>query len=152
MDEPAFFEHVLDAFEGFVDDSLGPVHSSWHRRGLKVWFGQSDGGAAREHYEAQLIRVGSDAALEIGFHAEHRKEADNEAVLDHLRTSRKRWEKALGPDMEEGEFLGMEGWRRISEVWPPPDPDDPESPIEIAARLADYVDTIEPLRRATLTK
>ena len=45
----------------------------------------------------------------------------------------------------------MDDWRRISEVWEPPDPDDPDAPIEIAARLADYVDAIEPLRRATLT-
>lgn len=152
MDEPKFFGHVLDAFEGFVDDELGPVHSSWHRRGLKVWFGDPDARASREHYEAQLIRVAGEAALEIGFHAEHRKETDNDAVLQRLAPHREQWKKALGADAEEGDFLGMEGWRRISEVWPPPDPDDPDSPIEIAARLADYVDTIEPLRRATLTR
>ncbi len=116
-----------------------------------MWFGDTEPRSAREHYEAQLIRVAGDAALEIGFHAEHRKEADNEATLERLARHRKAWKTALGTDAEEGEFLGMQGWRRISEVWPPPDPDDPESPIEIAARLADYVDTIEPLRRATLT-
>ena len=38
-------------------------------------------------------------------------------------------------------------WRRISEVWDAPDPDDPDATIEIAARLADYVIAIEPLRR-----
>ncbi len=151
MDEPNFFGHVLDAFEGFVDDDLGPLHSSWHRRGLKVWFGEADSRNAREHYEAQLIRVSGDAALEIGFHAEHRKEADNEATLDRLAPHRRAWRKALGKNVEEGEFLGRQVWRRISEVCPPPDPDVPESPIEIAARLADYVDTFEPLRRATLT-
>lgn len=142
---------MLDAFEGFVDDTLGPVHSSSHRRGLKVWFGPDSGKAAREHFEAQLIRLDGEAALEIGFHAEHRTEAENEAALARLGPHRATWRKALGDDAVEGPFLGMETWRRISEVWPPPDPDDPEQTIEIAARLADYVDAIEPLRRATLT-
>ncbi len=146
----SFFEHVLDAFEGFVDDDLGEPQSTWHRRGLKVWFGPADGKSAREHYEAQLIRQGGEAALEIGFHAEYAKEADNQAALERLG-GKPSWRKALGKDAESDEFIGMEGWRRISEVWEPPDPDDPEAPIEIAARLADYVEAIEPLRRATLT-
>jgi hypothetical protein len=147
--ERSFFEHVLDAFEGFVDDRLGEPQRSWHRRGLKVWFGPAEGRAAREHYEAQLIRVDGEARLEIGFHAEHRSPAENQAALDRL-DGRPSWRTALGKDAEAGPFLGMDDWRRISEVWEPPDPDDPEAPIEIAARLADYVDAIEPLRRATL--
>jgi hypothetical protein len=147
--ERSFFQHVLDAFEGFVDDELGEPQSSWHRRGLKVWFGTTDGSAAREHYEAQLIRNDGDYALEIGFHAEYRTEPENQAALDRLG-GRPSWRKALGQDAEAGPFLGNNGWRRISEVWETPDPDDPESSIEIAARLADYVDAIEPLRRATL--
>ena len=148
--ERTFFEHVLDAFEGFVDDALGEHQARWHRRGLKVWFGDPDGPTAREHYEAQLIRIDGDAALEIGFHAEHLDEADNQAAIDRL-DGRPSWRRALGKNAAAGPFLGMDGWRRISEVWEPPDPDDPEAPIEIAARLADYVDAIEPLRRATLT-
>lgn len=148
--ERTFFEHVLDAFEGFVDDALGEPQSTWHRRGLKVWFGPAEGRAAREHYEAQLIRMDGEAALEIGYHAEYAKEDENQAALDRL-DGRPSWRRALGRDAEAGPFLGMDGWRRISEVWEPPDPDDPEAPIEIAARLADYVDAIEPLRRATLT-
>ncbi len=94
--------------------------------------------------------MSGEAALEIGFHAEHRDEADNQAALDRL-DGRPTWRRALGKNAEAGEFLGMNSWRRISEVWEPPDPDDPEASIEIAARLADYVDAIEPLRRATLT-
>ena len=148
--ERSFFEHVLDAFEGFVDSELGEARSSWHRRGLKIWFGRSDGRPAREHYEAQLIRVGGEAALEIGYHAEYRSEAENQAALERLG-GRPSWRTALGTGAEAGPFLGMDEWRRISEVWEPPDPDDPDAPIEIAARLADYVDAIEPLRRATLT-
>ncbi|MEZ5247254.1 MAG: hypothetical protein R2707_19365 [Acidimicrobiales bacterium] len=148
--ERSFFEHVLDAFEGFVDDGLGEPQCRWHRRGIKVWFGPSDGRAAREHYEAQLIRVDGEAALEIGFHAEYPSEDDNQDALDRL-DGRPSWRTSLGEEAEAGPFLGMDGWRRISEVWEPPDPDDPEAPIEVAARLADYVDAIEPLRRATLT-
>ncbi len=154
----SFFEHVLDAFESFVDDALGEPQSSWHRRGLKVWFGPADATTAREqaspreHYEAQLIRVDGEAALEIGFHAEYRTEAENQAALDHLGDPDQAagWRARLGADAETGPFLGNDDWRRISEVWEPPDPNDPEVPIEIAARLADYVDAIEPLRRATL--
>ncbi len=67
-----FFDHVLDAFEGFADDAHGTVHASAHGRGLKVWFGPTDGRSAKEHYEAQLIRVDGGVACEIGFHAEHR--------------------------------------------------------------------------------
>jgi hypothetical protein len=148
--ERSFFEHVLDAFESFVDDDLGEPQSSWHRRGLKIWFGPADGRSAREHYEAQLIRVEGGAALEIGYHAEYRSPAENQEALDRL-VGRPSWKKALGKEAESGPFIGMSDWRRISEIWEPPDPDDPEAPIEVAARLADYVDAIEPLRRATLT-
>ncbi len=152
----SFFEHVLDAFESFVEEDLGEPQSSGHRRGLKVWFGPVGGAAPsahsspREHYEAQLIRVDGEAALEIGFHAEYRTATENQAALDRLDRA-PRWRSALGEDAKAGPFLGKGDWRRISEVWEPPDPDDPEAPIEIAARLADYVNAIEPLRRATLT-
>ena len=148
--ERSFFEHVLDAFEGFVDEGFGEHRSSQHRRGLKVWFGPVDGPAAREHYEAQLIRLDGAAALEIGFHAEYRSATENQAALDRLEGPPS-WRTALGAAPEAGPFLGMHDWRRISEVWGPPDPDDPDAAIEIAARLADYVDAIEPRRRATLT-
>ena len=44
-------------------------------------------------------------------------------------------------------FIGADTWRRISEVWEPPDPDDIDAAIEVAARLGDYVFAIEPIRR-----
>lgn len=137
-----FFEQVLDAVEGFVDDSLGPPASNAHRRGLKVWFG----GSPREHYEAQLIRLGDEIALEIGFHSEYPRADTNQSVLDHLKATEARWRPALGDEAEIGDFIGADNWRRVSEIWEPPDPDDPESPIEIAARLADYVNALEPCR------
>lgn len=139
-----YFEWVLDAFEGFAHEAPGELHSSWHRRGLKVWYGS----AVKEHYEAQLIRTTDGAALEIGFHAEYPKVEQNESVIVRLVERESRWRDELGPDAEVGKFLGADRWRRISEVWDAPDPDDPESIVEIGARLADYVLAIEPVRIA----
>ena len=145
--ERGFFEHVFDVVESLLGDDHGEVHGSAHRRGVKVWFGTTDGRAAKEHYEAQLIRVDGEPALEIGFHAEHRDPKQNTICLDGLLGVEKRWRTALGAEAEAGPFLGMDEWVRISEVWEPPDPTDPEAPMEVAARLADYVDAIEPLRQ-----
>ena len=143
MAEPGLFEWVLDAFEGFAHDVDGELHSSSHRRGLKVWYGD----AMKEHYEAQLIRLSKgEVALEIGFHAEYPKPEENDAVLARLAKREKTWRKALGDEAEVGEFIGSDRWRRISEVWEAPDPDDPEVAEEIAARLADYVLALEPIR------
>ena len=136
---------MFDAFEGFASAVDGELHSSAHRRGLKVWYND----AKREHYEAQLIKLsGGEVGLEIGFHTEYPKDDDNQAVLDRLVAAEATWREQLGGDAEAGMFLGADRWRRISEVWDAPDPDDPESTIEIAARLADYVLALEPLRRA----
>jgi hypothetical protein len=144
MVERSFFEWVLDAFEGFAGDVDGRLESSSHRRGLKVWYDD----AKKEHYEAQLIRLADgDVGLEIGFHAEYPKPEENDAVLAKLMAGQAKWRKQLGSEAVAGEFIGSDRWRRISEVWEAPDPDDPEATIEIAARLADYVIAIEPLRR-----
>lgn len=143
-----FFDQVLDAFEGFVDDAHGALHASAHGRGLKVWFDTTDGHSVKEHYEAQLIRVDGGVSCEIGFHAEHRDPSRNEAVLAALLTEEASWRQRLGTEAEAGPFIGMHEWTRISEVWDPPEPDDPEAPMEVAARLADYVDAIEPVRRS----
>ena len=136
---------MLDAFEGFASSVDGELQSSAHRRGLKVWYDD----AKKEHYEAQLIKLSAgDVGLEIGFHSEYPKDDDNQAVLDRLVSRETTWREQLGAEAEAGMFLGADRWRRISEVWEAPDPEDPESTIEIAARLADYVIAIEPLRRA----
>ncbi len=143
MVERSLFEWVHDAFEGFTHEVDGPVNSSSHRRGLKIWYGD----AKKEHYEAQLIRLDGGVALEVGFHAEYAKPEDNDAVLARLTAREATWREALGDEPEVGEFIGADRWRRISEVWEAPDPDDPEASIEIAARLADYVLALEPIRR-----
>ena len=58
------------------------------------------------------------------------------------------WRSELGDDAVAGEFLGRAGWRRISEVWPAPQWEMIDEAIEAAARLADYVIALEPVRRA----
>ena len=83
--------------------------------------------------------------LEIGFHAEHRDEAENVAVIERLDAA-KGWRRTLGGDAETGVFFGADGWRRVSEVWHDTDVDDPDLAFEVAARLVDYLAALEPLR------
>lgn len=141
--ERSFFHQVQDVFEGFVLDVAGVRHATAHGRGIKVWYDD----ATREHYEAQLIRLDGDVALEVGFHAEHPKVGENEAVLARLLGEEQGWRSELGDGPVAGAFIGADRWRRISETWEAPDPDDVDAAIEIAARLADYVTVLEPLRR-----
>jgi hypothetical protein len=142
--EPVFFEIVRDAFEGFVAGVGGRRGVSVHNRGLKVWFDD----ATREHYESQLIRIDGNPKLEIGFHAEHPKAPLNDAVLQRLLAAEPEWRPELGEAAVAGDFIGRVGWRRISEVWPAPDAQAIDEAIEAAARLADYVIALEPIRRA----
>ncbi len=116
--ERSFFHQVQDAFDGIAIDVPGTRHSTAHPRGIKVWYDD----ATREHYEAQLVRIDGDAALEVGFHAEYPKAAQSEAVLDRLLADERRWRRVLGDEPEAGAFLGVDRWRRISEVWAPPTP------------------------------
>ena len=143
--EPGFFETVRDAFEGFVAGVGGRRNVYVHSRGLKVWFGDD----TREHYESQLIRVDGEVQLEIGFHAEHPKAAQNDEVLRRLLAVESTWRPQLGDDAVAGNFIGRTGWRRISEVWPAPDANEIDEAIEAAARLADYVIALEGVRRTT---
>ena len=148
--EPGFFEIVRDAFEGFVAGVGGKCNIWVHGRGMKVWFDDE----TREHYEAQLIRVDGEVQLEIGFHAEHPKAPQNTEVVRRLVAAQSTWRKQLGDEAEAGDFIGRAGWQRISEVWPVPgasevDGPDVDEAIEAAARLADYVRALEPVRRRT---
>ena len=142
------FEHVADGLHALLPDDFGPWQQRNHRYGLKLWFGT--GRPEREHYEAQVVGArhvpaATTLALEVGFHAEHHDPATNAAVLARLG---QRWRRSLGPEPEAGEFLGHDGgWLRVSETWPDPDLGDPGLPLELAARLTDYVLALEPLRR-----
>jgi hypothetical protein len=136
-----FFEQVVDALVGFLPPDERDFSWRTSSRNLKVWFGEE----TREHYEVQLV----DEELEIGFHAEYPDEADNEAAIARLVAGQDRWRATLGDDAVVGAFLGrFPDWRRVSEAWPDPDFDDPDLPVQVALRLTDYIDALEPLRRS----
>ena len=142
---------VADALRGMVPPELGEPRCSWHRYGVKVWFGPEK--ATREHYEAQVVgrRHVPEAevlALEVGFHAENPKPDDNDAVLAALVEVERRWRKELGTAPVAGEFLGRDTWVRLSETWLDPDLSDEEMGVEVAARLTDYVVALEPILRS----
>jgi hypothetical protein len=149
--EQSLFDEVADALRGMVPEALGPVWHRAHRYGIKLWFGTET--PSREHYEAQVISPDAvdDAkvlALEIGFHSEHPKLAENEQVIARLLTNERTWRKVVGKEAVVGPFLGRpDVWRRVSETWPDPDLGDVELPVELAARLVDYVTALEPARR-----
>jgi hypothetical protein len=145
------FEEACEALRGLVPPELGEFRHKTHRYGTKIWFGPE--APPKEHYEAQVVgkRDVPEAeflAVEVGFHSEHPKGADNQQVLDALLSSEQAWRTTLGDDAEAGVFLGRaDHWRRISETWLDPDLDDPELGTELAMRLLDYIEAIEPVRQ-----
>jgi hypothetical protein len=153
MRDQSLFEDVADALRGLPPVDLGELHCTHHRYAIKVWPGPATK-APREHYEAQVIGrqyvpEAATLAIEVGFHSEHPRKADNEAVISALVRSERSWRKQLGEEVLVGTFLGRaEHWRRLSEVWLDPDMNDPELVFEVAARLTDYLTALEPYRTA----
>jgi hypothetical protein len=150
--ELALFDEVAEVVRGLVPRDLGELRGRAHRYGVKVWFGAPDR-AGPEHYEAQVVGArhvpgAKVLAVEVGFHAEHREEAANEAALAVLTGRAARWRKALGGEAEAAGFLGRESWRRLSETWPDVDLGEPGLALELGTRLTDYVLALEPIRRA----
>ncbi|WP_421121512.1 hypothetical protein ACE2AJ_09215 [Aquihabitans daechungensis] len=147
--ELELFDQVADALRAMVPASLGDLRTQPRRWGIKAWFELDD--CPREHYEAQVIAAShveeaAVLALEIGFHAEHPKPADNVAALAPLLASEPVWRRELGAEAVAGAFLGRQGWQRVSETWSDPDLSDPEVCFEVADRLAAYLTVLEPLR------
>lgn len=151
--EEFLFDQVAEAMRTLVPGELGTLRLRPRRWALKLWFGPTE--PTREHYEAQLLGAqhlpaGGTVGIEIGFHAEHKDPADNDACLARLTRRGGGLRAALGREAEIGGFIGRpDQWRRISEVWLDPDLSDPELPWEIATRLTDYVLAVEPLRTAS---
>ena len=145
------FDEVADIVRGMAPPELGEVRVRARHYGIKVWFGADEPG--REHYEAQVIgardvKGAKQCALEVGFHSEYPKTAENDAVLATIVASERQWRRVVGKEAIAGPFLGRaDVWRRVSETWPDPDLDAPELPLEIALRLVDYVSALEPVRR-----
>ena len=143
------FDQVAEVTRSMVPDDLGVLHLRARRWALKVWFGPAE--PVKAHYEAQLLGrqhvPGATAlGLEIGFHAEHRDPADNDACLTRIQRAAD-WRAELGPEAEVGGFIGRpDQWRRVSEIWVDPDLSDDGIAWEIAARLTDYIVAIEPHR------
>lgn len=143
------FDQVADGVRALVPAELGQLRVQARRWGLKAWFDAEE--CPRGHYEAQVISAehvaGAEVlAVEVGFHAEHPKPAQNEAAMAPLRAAEAAWREAIGPDAVLGPFLGHGSWQRLSETWPDPDLSDPEVCFEIADCLAAYILAIEPLR------
>ncbi|MFN8052246.1 MAG: hypothetical protein U0Q22_12450 [Acidimicrobiales bacterium] len=144
------FDQVAEATRSLVPAELGTLRLRPRRWALKAWFGPAD--PIKEHYEAQIIAArhapGATAlGIEIGFHAEHRDPADNDACIERIALNAPEWRTALGEEAEVGGFIGRpDQWRRISEVWIDPDLGDDELAWEIATRLCDYILAIEPAR------
>lgn len=146
-----FYQDARDALVGFLPEAYARFHHRLHGRGLKVWFGDAE----RTHYEIQEVgRVAEGGrehvrrGLEIGFHAELRDPAANEAVLAVLVAAEPRWRPELGPTAQVGYFVGDRDrrWRRVSEFWTGPEIDEPDTAIEAADRLAVYIVSLEGVR------
>lgn len=148
--EPSVFDEVAAILPSLLPDELRDARMQARRWGIKVWFGPVR--PTREHYEAQVLGKDADPAakvlcIEVGFHAEGSKEADNDAAVERLTSRRRDWNGVIGKEAVAGDFLGgATRWRRISETWPDPNLGDPELPFEIAARLCDYISVFEPIR------
>jgi hypothetical protein len=150
--------HLFDAvavnLRALLPAALGEPQLRAQRYGIKVWFGSAT--PTKEHYEAQVVGPrhvpeASTLALEVGFHAEHPKPADNAAVLERLTAQERRWRKILGDEAIAGPFLGRrDDWRRVSETWPDPDLGEEDLAFELAARLTDYITALEPILRQRL--
>lgn len=147
--ELPLFEQIGEATRSLVAAELGDLRFRAHRGGVKVWFDTTK--ATRHHFEAQLLARrhvdgGSGVVIEVGFHAEHGDVAVNDASLAAIDQAADQWRAVLGDEPTAGPFLGRpDDWRRVSEVWFDPDVDDPELVLELASRLADYIEAFQPL-------
>jgi hypothetical protein len=134
-----FFENLSDALAGLLPRQFGSFSLRRTGSNLKVWYGDD----TRQHYEVQLL---GDGRLELGFHTEYPAVERNDAVLSRLQAAERSWRRTLGKGPEVGPFLGRQApvWRRVSEVWSDLGELDAEAAMEVADRLAAYVNALEP--------
>lgn len=147
MDDDLFAQ-VDDIVWSLGGGEIEGLRSQVRRYGIKLWVGPAK--PTRTHFEAQVLgRQHVDGtkgvALEIGFHAEERDEAKNQAALARLLAAEPTWRKRLGREATAGPFFGAEQWRRLSDAWLEPDLSGDDVAFEIASRLLDYVQALAPL-------
>lgn len=147
MDDDLFAQ-VDDIVWSLGGAEIEGLRSQVRRYGIKLWVGPAK--PTRLHFEAQVLgRPHVDGkkglALEIGFHAEERDEAANEAALARLLAVESRWRRRLGAEATAGPFFGAEHWRRLSDAWLDPDLSGDDVAFEVASRLVDYVEAFAPL-------
>lgn len=135
-------EFAEDAAIGFGLDRFGLVcQNGW----LNLKVGPTS--SHREHFEVQLFKGRKGMAIEIGFHAEHKAVADNEAALAAVLKHEKVWRKALGADPVAGPFAqGAKNWRRVSEVWDGMSFDGGVA-VDAGERLVTYLTALAPVLR-----
>ncbi|MCH7788375.1 MAG: hypothetical protein IH940_02930 [Acidobacteria bacterium] len=142
------FANVDDIVRSLYSGDVDQLFSKSHRYGVKIWIGTPE--PPKVHYEAQVLgrhHVDGEEglAVEIGLHCEHRDEAENESILNSLLERSKKWEPVLGEEASAGVFYGAENWRRLSDVWIEPDLSVDDIDVEIASRMTDYIETLQPL-------
>lgn len=145
-----FFEQVDDEVRGLLLAKHPGFDSARSGQLIKLWYGDP-----LVHFEAQWIskrwiprglgRRG-EAVAEVGLHLEANSREKNDSLLESLIQRERSWRKHL-PDAETGKAIGPNGstWRRLSELIPLEDEDDPDLAGELAERLAVYVRTLKPL-------
>ncbi len=146
--DAGLFDQVYEISRSLSGGLSGRLRGKAHRYGVKVWLDADV--APRVHFEAQVMRRsnvdgGEGVALEVGLHAELKSEADNEAVLRLLKENEPAWRGLLGAEATLGTFYGADKWRRLSDAWFDFSLEDSEIAMEIASRLVDYVEALEPI-------
>ena len=123
------FDQVADGVRALVPTELGQLRVQARRWGLKAWFDAEE--CPRGHYEAQVISAehvaGAEVlAVEIGFHAEHPKPAQNEAAMAPVRAAPAARRRAMAPAL----------WARFRcPAWKPNSPARPSAPAARSAEM-----------------
>lgn len=146
----SFFDQVDDEVRGLLARKHPGFDSVRSGQLIKLWYGDP-----AIHFEAQWITKrwiprglgkGGESVAEVGLHVETKSRKVNDSVLESLVKKERSWRRHL-PDAEAGKAIGPNGasWRRISELIPLDDEDDPDLAGELAERLAVYVRALKPL-------
>jgi hypothetical protein len=130
----SFLRQVADELPAHLPPALRGYDAQQWGRFYKIWYGDR-----KIHYEVQFL---SRRELQIGLHLEA-DEKTNEEVAGTLERRRARIRKALGEDASVGSHGPK--WRFLAESWRGGELTGEDAAIEAAARLAEYVRTLQPL-------